>query len=192
MYKYNTVNILLDSLVRSEKTYAFDLNKFPKKVNKILIIGLSGSGSSQFANRIKNSVSHCELINLDEFWTKEMEQEIRSGGTEENVVRKNLRKVGEYLKKILFNKSKCCVIEGLNIAFLYELYGETFIKVINKYPTVIFGTSVIKSSINQLKANKFKFKIKSAWYTMFDESELKRLRERLLMETEREIKEINP
>jgi adenylate kinase family enzyme len=191
--KFQEVGSLLESIVLSDKNYGIDLDNFPKKSKTLFISGLSGSGKTSLAKRLvdRKDMPPCDIFNLDDVWTNLMLKNISEEKTGENIVKKNLRIVGNYLKEITKNNSKCKIIEGVHLFSLYELYGKTFIKFLEQYPIILLGTSSIKSSFRQLKRDKQNFKLKYILYNLFDESEYRKFRLRLLSNKSRNVKEVN-
>jgi adenylate kinase family enzyme len=189
--KFQTVSVLLESILFSDKNYGLDLNLFPKKIKTLFIVGLSGTEKTTLSERLKKSVPNCEVINLDDVWTKQMEKNVEKENDKENIVKTNLRTMGEYLKKLVKDRSNVRIIEGVHLFYLYELFGSSYIQFIEQYPTILLGTSILKSSIQQLKRDKTKFKLKYVLYTAYDESEYKKFRNILLSNKNRKKEIVN-
>jgi len=188
--QFQKTSFLLEFLLRSDKNYGVNLDLFPNKVKTLFICGLSGSEKQMLADRIKKNIPNCEIISLDQLWTKQMEKNILKTKIDENVSKTNLRLIGDYLKRVTKDKSKCRIIEGVHFFYLYQLYGDSFLKYLKDYPMILLGTSAIRSAFNMLKKNVFTFKFKNVLYSMFDDNEYNKFKQKLLSDKSNQIEEV--
>lgn len=139
---------LQEGTLFSDKTISIDLNKFENgESKKLIIVGLSGAGKSTLGNYLSNKYD-CHFNELDLCF--------RSKLTEEEHRKFFHGEIDVEFDKLMFQRfyKACCkptllsnkkeVVEGA-IFQVYSLIPSTR-SLINKYPVIIIGKSVVKAA----------------------------------------------
>ena len=150
----NFLDRIQEGMLFSDKTLAFDLDKFIKsKDGKLIIIGAAGSGKSTIGKKIANKYK-VKYFEGDYCW-EAAEKKYPDFNNDE----KEYSKMNDMYYKCLVKKLQSpgkLVVEGIGFLEIYNGSKEEKEFILN-YPVIILGTSMLKSSLRAYKrAKQFK------------------------------------
>lgn len=169
------MEFLTEKFLFSDKSLSFDLEDFEKgKKNKLLILGLSGSGKSSLGSYLSH-VYKVDYYSLDNCYNDDIKKKlIKKYNLEE---KENYSLIYHCIKEKLFSNKKE-IIEGIGLIDITDVLFSD--KVDSKFrnkllisPTIILGKSVLKSTFDASLRNKKIWK-KSVLDQIFSVSKMNR------------------
>jgi len=183
---------LEEGYIFSDKTISVNLSQFESgEKNKLLVIGLSGSGKTILAEKLADRYK-TKWISIDSWYWRLRKKYFGDGQVDKKELYK---RVHEEIIGWLSNKERL-IIEGIDLLDIYIDEPE-YRKLINTQPMIILGTSALKSGIRAAERNKNReggegwkeFYWMIRWNMASLEPRLKRFKEDIIKIPNVEIKE---